>query len=663
MKKAILAVVIASTLAQDVFANRGATFEYDPGPAKDSKWPDLFAETPNYRAFGKAVIGGRGEKFRWNMGPMFYRGRLTPNSVKVFIIGQEGAQDENVSNRSFTGSTGTRLQNFINYLGINESYLYMNTFVYTISGQYSLFGEDKDNASKVQEQQRLLWLAQNPDSIVVEHRHKLFDYMLETNQKTLSLVIGVGTAGKDSLATWFQAHGSKCTSWTLSRGYCEGEGKLSGVIGIGVVHPGGASDRNGGAGAASRIMADFSNKAKIVANRISKDSSWLPTDRGAKRSFSRPFRYGYASIPHRDFAFGTPWVMGAYSTTSNRRGADSIQIFSKDGCYNNAARVNGRCSADQAEKLRYDDPKDLLGAAPREMTSVDVPYEPPKSEKMRREFDEGPGALAADLLGYFDATQAFSSKSTNTKEAGITQHMSFGHTGIYRGRAESAKVLVIADQVSHTDMFSGRALTGAAGQRLQTFLEAAGAQKDYFILRSLPVDCLDKTVEACTEVAMADKVFDARLKIINEVLEAGNVRLVVAVGPTAKAIVSAIDFSTPVVKLEQIAVGTGHVKEYQEALKQIRSLKVNLGGKATYQYDGSLSVIPRADLPAMTRWAMGTSGDQGARAFQFTDGERVDNGNYYQVYVPKWVTRWRADASQLNSEEKKSLEAFKKTGL
>ena len=31
---------------------------------------------------------------------MWYRGRLTPNSVKVFVVGQEGAQDENVSNRS-----------------------------------------------------------------------------------------------------------------------------------------------------------------------------------------------------------------------------------------------------------------------------------------------------------------------------------------------------------------------------------------------------------------------------------------------------------------------------------------------------------------------------------------------------------------------------------
>ena len=35
---------------------------------KGSLSPDLFAETPNYRLFGKKVIGGWGEKFRWHIG-------------------------------------------------------------------------------------------------------------------------------------------------------------------------------------------------------------------------------------------------------------------------------------------------------------------------------------------------------------------------------------------------------------------------------------------------------------------------------------------------------------------------------------------------------------------------------------------------------------------
>ena len=165
---------------------RGSPAEYDSGPPKDSKWPDLFAETPNYRAYGKAIYqeaskkagikdDGK-EKFRWIVGPMWYRGRLTPESVKVFVIGQEGAQDENVSNRTFTGSTGTKMQNFINYFGVNKSYLFMNTFSYTITGQYGERVEegDSEETKKAKEirSKTLFWLAQDQNSLIVQHRHR-----------------------------------------------------------------------------------------------------------------------------------------------------------------------------------------------------------------------------------------------------------------------------------------------------------------------------------------------------------------------------------------------------------------------------------------------------------------------------------------------------------
>src|SRR5690606_37834226 len=68
--------------------DRGNTWEYDAGAPKDSKWPDLFANTPNYRAFGQEVIQGVGDKFRWIFGPMWYRGRLEKQQVKIFVIGQ-----------------------------------------------------------------------------------------------------------------------------------------------------------------------------------------------------------------------------------------------------------------------------------------------------------------------------------------------------------------------------------------------------------------------------------------------------------------------------------------------------------------------------------------------------------------------------------------------
>jgi hypothetical protein len=81
----------------------GDPWGHDPGPAKNSGWPELFADTPNYRGIGEAINGPK--TFCWHFGPMFYRGRLD-GSARVMVIGQEGAQDESLAHRSFTGGTG-----------------------------------------------------------------------------------------------------------------------------------------------------------------------------------------------------------------------------------------------------------------------------------------------------------------------------------------------------------------------------------------------------------------------------------------------------------------------------------------------------------------------------------------------------------------------------
>jgi uracil-DNA glycosylase len=632
---------------------RGQPWEYDPGAPKDSKWPDLFAETPNYRAFGEAIIGGKGEKFRWMMGPMWYRGRLAPRQVKVFVIGQEGAQDENVSNRSFTGSTGTRMQKFLNYLGIDRSYLFMNTFVYTITGQYSLFGEDAQNSTKVEEQKKLLWLAQDENSIVVKHRHKLFNYMLEQNKGTLSLVIGVGTAGKDTTATWFRSHGGTCNSSKVGTTYCEGKGELSGVIGIGVQHPGAASARNGGDDAMSSLIQNFAGRARIVADYASKNPGWLKVDPGMSRDISKPFRYGDAAIPHRDFAFGTNWRMGEEGTASNRRGPDGIQIYSSNGCYNNVEKVpnaSGKLQCDRSsvpntKKLFYDSTTSLLSSAPSELLPGDVPYESPKHVTLRRSYDEGPGFEYAQLLLNF-YNQDYAS-------LGITSHSSFGHTGIYRGRFEQAKVLVLADQESHDDMFSGRALTGAGGQYLQTFLDAIGLTESYVILRSLPVDSLDLNLSKQKEIALNSDVSLAREKIIQNILDKGQTQVIIAVGEISHAIVDSMKLSSPVIKMPTL---TGaNFASATTAFNKIKNLKLNLDKKMT-KFENKLSIIPRIDLPAYTRFWMGTSGNRAVRAYEMKNGKKVYNGDYYIFEAPRWATKWIP--GKLSPEELESLNYF-----
>lgn len=619
---------------------RGSLDEYDPGPDKNSKWPDIFAETPNYRAYGKAIYQSAAnqesikddgqEKFRWKVGPMWYRGRLAPNSVKVFVIGQEGAQDENVSNRTFTGSTGTKMQNFINYFGIDRSYLFMNTFIYTITGQYGEQPKDGEtNQQKIKEaevrSQALFWLAQNEDSIIVQHRHKMFDYMLETNKDTLKLIIGVGAAGKDSLITWLKHHNVECTSSMLSKSYCRADNIAPGVKAIAVPHPGAASARNGGSDAANNLKNIFPKKAKIVADLIRNDPNWLTPDLGMKQNFEKPLMYKDAPIPYRDFAFGTNLRMGNDGTASNRRGADGIQIYSKDGCYNNVIKVNGKCDRSEKPKLlmlSYQEPKDIPMEIP--MLVGDVPWESPKSKDERRNYDQGPREFSKVLLGLdVGGWPDFSG-------LGITQHTSFGLNGLYRGNLENPEVVILADQESNDDIFSGRALTGTGGQKLQKFLNNLEI-RNYLILRTLPVDSLDLSSDKVLEISLDPKVMNVRRLVLDKILEKKKTKLIIAIGAVAQEVlkkygqkeVNEVFLNFPDTSNKFVSNWNSQIKTVAEVLN-LQSQK---------EYDGSLAPIPRGDLPVHTRWWMGTSGTRSSRAY--LDGKQ--SGDYYKFDAPMWV--------------------------
>src|SRR5689334_9542918 len=158
---------------EQYWTDRGVPWDFDRGPDPTGTIAQLFAQTPNYRGIGLRWSGK--EEFRWQFGPMFYRGRIDSGDAHVLVIGQEGAQDESLSHRSFTGGTGGRMQHLLTHLGITRSYLFMNTFVYPIFGQYSA---------------ELRPLAQDPRSPIVKHRHALFDHVAATNP--LRLVIAVG---------------------------------------------------------------------------------------------------------------------------------------------------------------------------------------------------------------------------------------------------------------------------------------------------------------------------------------------------------------------------------------------------------------------------------------------------------------------------------------
>jgi Uracil DNA glycosylase superfamily len=137
--------------------------EFDPGPtgAFSTHWDNR----PSYTSV-KA-------RFRMNWGPIYYRGRLD-GSAKVIIIGQDPAADENVARRILVGSAGQRVQGFLRKLGLNKSYVMVNTFLYGLKGQIDAEAKTISSSASIKN-----W------------RNHLLD-MLKTGQTEAVIAFGAG---------------------------------------------------------------------------------------------------------------------------------------------------------------------------------------------------------------------------------------------------------------------------------------------------------------------------------------------------------------------------------------------------------------------------------------------------------------------------------------
>jgi hypothetical protein len=85
------------------------------------------------------------DAFRVEWGPIFHRGRLD-GSARVLVIGQDPAASEDITRRILVGAAGHRTQGFLAKLGINHSYVMINTFLYSVYGQQG-GDQHKDDAA------------------------------------------------------------------------------------------------------------------------------------------------------------------------------------------------------------------------------------------------------------------------------------------------------------------------------------------------------------------------------------------------------------------------------------------------------------------------------------------------------------------------------------
>src|SRR5687768_6038487 len=118
-------------------------------------------------------------QFRVEWGPIFHRGRLD-GSARVLVIGQDPAQHETIIRRVLVGEAGRRVQGFLAKLGIVESYVIVNTYLYSVFGSVSS--------------------ATRKGAGLVGYRNKWFAALLASGN--IEGVVAFGTAANEAWSLW-----------------------------------------------------------------------------------------------------------------------------------------------------------------------------------------------------------------------------------------------------------------------------------------------------------------------------------------------------------------------------------------------------------------------------------------------------------------------------
>jgi hypothetical protein len=100
--------------------------EFDPGYQR-RPYRQLVADYPDETVYPA-------DSFRVEWGPIFHRGRLD-GTARLLVVGQDPAAHEAIARRILVGEAGQRIQGFLTKLGVNRSYVFINTFLYSVFGQ------------------------------------------------------------------------------------------------------------------------------------------------------------------------------------------------------------------------------------------------------------------------------------------------------------------------------------------------------------------------------------------------------------------------------------------------------------------------------------------------------------------------------------------------
>ena len=246
---------------------------FDPGYVEEP-FSSLVATYPG-------AIAYPGDGFRLEWGPIFHRGRLDA-SARVLVIGQDPAQHETVARRILVGEAGHRLQGFLFKLGMDRSYVMVNTFL------YSVFGSASKHAGATR---------------IATYRHKWLDALFA--HEPIEAVVALGTLADKAWQKWAATPAGQAVSPTYKH----------------ITHPtapesGAAKNQGNHAALIAKMLANWNAGLQTLAPGIAhpdKNRSLVPYGEAFADGDKKP-------IPMDDLPAGSPEWMATDDGWADRTG-------------------------------------------------------------------------------------------------------------------------------------------------------------------------------------------------------------------------------------------------------------------------------------------------------------------------------------------------------
>jgi Uracil DNA glycosylase superfamily len=217
------------------------------------------------------------DRFWFDWGPVFYRGRLD-GSARVLCLGSDPGATEKVAGRTLVGDAGQRVQGFLAKLGVTRSYLCLNAF------PYALFPSEADTAEEM--------LA---DPTQAEWRNRLYDM---ATSSLLQAVVAFGRVAQLAVGMWKTAPAVPVSE---------------------IPHPSSHDP--------TELLNEWRDAVTSLRQIVTPDPDGDPSLPNYGSTFEES---DYAPIPSRDLPFGVPAFLGDSSWVRAAGGRSSVSRPSPD---------------------------------------------------------------------------------------------------------------------------------------------------------------------------------------------------------------------------------------------------------------------------------------------------------------------------------------------